>query len=75
MVVKVVEVLNSQHEVIETTSNTVVVEVVRNTVSPIETTSGAAVVEVLGHNIVQNAVVSENPPLNPYEGQVWIDVS
>lgn len=75
MVVKVVEVLNTQHEVIEVTSGTTVVEVVRQTETPIETTAGAAVVEVLGHNIVQNAVVSENPPANPYEGQVWIDIS
>lgn len=75
MAVRVVEVVSPTEALLQSSPLTVVVEIVDNATSPITTTVGASAVEVLGNNLVQNAYVSETAPVNPYEGQVWIDIS
>lgn len=72
IIVEVIEPVGAQ---IQSSDKTVVIEIVDTARSPITTTVGAAAIEVLGNNLVQNAYVSATPPSNPYEGQVWIDIS
>lgn len=53
-----------------------VVEVVNTANSAVtETTRSVAVVEAVGYNLVQNAYASATPPPEPYEDQIWIDIS
>lgn len=47
--------------------NTAPVAVVNNISQP--------VTEITGTSIIANVVVSATPPVNPYEGQIWIDIS
>lgn len=53
------------------------VTLVENVLQPIEATKtiGSITLPITGQNIVQNAVVSEDPPANPYEGQVWVKIN
>lgn len=74
--VVIVEVVEPTAAQAVSSDNTVVVEVVNTANSPVTTTNtGTAATEVVGHNLVQNAYVGTNPPSNPYEGQVWIDIT
>lgn len=68
-------IVTSESTITSSTGKTVGIEVVRTTDAPIPTTTGIAVLEVIGRNLVQNAVVSTTPPISPYEGQIWIDIS
>lgn len=44
--------------------------------SPIQSINLGSVVEVVTAGVsVLNAVVSEAGPIDPYDGQIWIDVS
>lgn len=75
MAVIVVEVISPVESSVVNNGNATVVEVVNVAPSAITSTATTSAVEVLGNNLVQNAVVSESEPPNPYEGQVWIDIS
>ena len=59
----------------EITGQVTAIDIVRTADTPINTVGGEAVVEVVGPGRVANAVVSATPPADPYEGQIWIDVS
>lgn len=77
MVVRAVEVITDDDSETSTQVMTSTVEVVENVSEVLESTAvkSGFVISVTGQNIVQNAVVSETAPVNPYEGQVWIDIS
>lgn len=75
MAVIVVEVISPVQSSVVNNGSAAVVEVVNVAGSAITTVASVSAVEVLGNNLVQNAVVSETPPANPYQGQVWIDIS
>lgn len=74
VIVEVVEPVQSGGVV--NADSVVVVEVVNAVGTPVTTTTtGVSAVEVVGYNIVQNAYVGTSAPANPYEGQVWIDIT
>ena len=72
----VVEVIKPTISQSDAPGNAVVVEVVRSSTTPIETVSTEAVVEVVkpGGTVV-NVQFGEGLPSNPYEGQIFIDIS
>lgn len=70
----IVEVVEPQSGGGVVTGEAMVVEVVNTTTSPATSTATTSAIEVVGHNVVQNAVVAETEPVNPYEGMVWIQV-
>lgn len=51
-------------EIITTPSNNIVV-----------TNTGIPVVQIVGPPVIANVVVSPTAPPNPFEGQIWIDIS
>lgn len=70
-----VEIVTPITSVSETAGSSIAIEVIKSTTSPITTNGSQAVVEVVGKNVVNGVVVSAVPPSNPYDGQVWIDIS
>jgi hypothetical protein len=75
MAVTVVEVLTEVESLTTTPNTATAIEVVSVTDGPLTTNTGTAVVDVASRPVVANAVVSETPPPNPFEGMVWIDIS
>ncbi len=72
----IVEVITPTVTVSEVTGGSTVINVLRTSQTPTNVTAEQAVTNVVSTvNIVQNAVVSQTAPINPYEGQVWIDIS
>ena len=51
-------------EIINTPSSSIVV-----------TNTGIPVVTIVGPPVIANVVVSPTAPPNPFEGQIWIDIS
>lgn len=71
----VVEVLTPETAVSQASDSAVAITVVKTVDSTIVNNQSVAVVEVVGANMVTGVVVSATPPINPYEGQVWLDIS
>lgn len=74
MAVKV-EVLTPTTSVSEVAGESTEITVVRPAQSPISTNGSQAVVEVVKTiSVINNVIVSDTEPEEPFEGMVWIEV-
>jgi hypothetical protein len=77
MAVRSVQVIGEDNTVEHTTVTTSAVERVtpQLNVMPVATMQQVKVIPSIGQNIANNIHVGTLPPSEPFEGQIWVDIS
>lgn len=76
MAVKVVTLLQDGQTVITQATTQQAVLTINNTARTFTVNNvSLPAIEVVGPPVIANVVVQSTPPTNPFEGQIWIDIS